>query len=125
MPISAGDTFLLRPTHNSDPHLWIVLTDPEDNPPQVVVVNLTSLRPGADLTVALNRGDHPFVRHETVVFFGDARFAEARSLDKAVGVALASRLDAVSVELLQRVQEGLLASDETPRRIKEYCRTRF
>ena len=77
MAVSCGETFFLSGTHDTEPHLWIVLTDPEGNPGEVVVVNLTSQRPGSDATVVLQRGDHPFVRHDTVVYYGDARMDTA------------------------------------------------
>jgi len=126
MSVSCGDTFLLPPTASSDPHLWIVLTDPEGNPtPQVVMVNLTSMRPGADTTVVLDRGDHSFIRHETVVYYGDARFADPGALEKGVGAGMATRHDPLNDDLLKRVQDGLLESNETPIRIKRYCHKRF
>ena len=42
-------------------HLWVVLSDPIGNPAQVVLVSLSTLREGADTTVVISPGEHPFV----------------------------------------------------------------
>lgn len=89
------------------------------------MVNLTSMRPGVDVTVVLDRGDHSFVRHRTVVYYGDAKFGRADSLDIAVGAGYATRHDPVDIDLLEQIQDGLLTSDETPAGIKKYCESRF
>ncbi len=63
-----GDTFLMpAPGGSAVPHLWIVITEPTGNPPVVIIVNITTLQQGAEQTVILQRVDHPFIRHESVV----------------------------------------------------------
>jgi hypothetical protein len=83
MIISCGDTLLPSPTQDADHHLWVTLTEPEGNPPQVVLVNLTSFRLDADATVILTPGDHPFIRHKTVINYSDAKFASTQQIDQA------------------------------------------
>ena len=81
--VSAGDTYILRKPGDGVPHLWAVLTDP-DKDDTVVIVNLTTRQPHSDDTVILHPGDHPFVLHETVVFYQDACLAKTSALTKAV-----------------------------------------
>jgi|SRR5918999_108226 hypothetical protein len=123
--IYAGRTIELPKTSGGIPHLWIVVTDPEGNPPEVVIVNLTTRQIDSDTTVVLNVGDHRYIRHETVVFYADARFA------KTAGIEAISRFpgygyhDDCSAKLLSTVRQGLLDSADTPKKIKEYCKVRF
>ena len=106
-------------------HRWIVLTEPDGDPPQVVVVNLTSRSPDSDTTVVLNVGDHPFVKRETVVYYADARFMEARAIE-AYANTPGNRFHAdCSVALLQQLRDGLRKSRFTPKKIKAYCSHHF
>ena len=119
MTISQGDTLLPgQPPH----HLWVVLTDPGDDSSKVVLVNLTSLRPNVDTTVILDRGDHPFVKHKTVINYGDAKFSSIRSINDGCENGIIKIRDPVSTKLLQRIKQGLLESKETPENVKKYCR---
>jgi len=124
--IYPGRSILMPKFSGATPHLWIILTEPEGNPPQVVIVNLTTLKPDTeDRTVILNVGDHPFIAHETVVYYVDARLATAQGilqLSKFPGYGFH---DDCSKRLLEIIRSGLLESKDTPKGIKAYCRARF
>jgi hypothetical protein len=93
-----GDCFLMpAPGLGPTPHLWILLTEPA---PECVIVSITTLREGKDQTVILQRGDHPFVRHQTCIFYGDARIVNVASirgfvvaLDGSQGATVLSRME--------------------------------
>lgn len=124
MPVNAGGTFLLPKPVNSTPHLWVVLTDPDDgHPPHVAIVNLTSSE--VDRTVVLVPGDHAFVKHETFIYYEDAKIAPAGKLPEAVTIGIASHNDDCSPELLERIQAGVFASPHCPPKIREYCQGKF
>ena len=84
-------------------------------PPKWVMVNMTTFRPNVDTTVILYIGDHPFVRHKTVINYGDAHFCEIMKINEALKKELVSIKDPVSDNLLQKIQNGLLESMETPK----------
>ena len=123
--IYAGRSIVLPKTSGATPHLWIVLTEPEGYPPEVVIVNLTTRKPDSDTTLTLNAGDHPFIEHETVVYYADARLAKAGGIEQIVKYAGYGFHDDCSSDLLKRVRRGLLDSRYTPKKIKEYCKSRF
>ena len=122
MKISCGDALLPSPNQNIDNHLWVVVTDPEGDPPSVVIVNLTSFRPGVDETVILHQGDHPFVRHKTVVNYCDARSRPTKGIEEALEKGLIKILDSATPQFIKRIKQGVLDSTETPPDIKEYFR---
>jgi hypothetical protein len=109
----------------AQPHLWIALTDPAGDPPQVVVVNLTSRRPNSDTTVVLQIGDHRFIKRETVVSYADARLVDSDVLETYAKTPGNRFDDDCSEALLRQIREGLLNSRFTPRKIKAYCAARF
>lgn len=120
--VSAGDTFVLRkPGRNSIPHLWVVVTDPDDDG-KVVIASLTTRRPHSDDTVILRRGDHLFIRHETVIFYRDAQMPMASDLMNAVHGGAATMHAPFHLDILTDIQEGLDRSPHTPNHIKEYVR---
>ena len=121
--VCAGNTYKLPVRWKSIPHLWVVLTDPDDSD-QVIMVSLTTHRKDSDETVVLHRGDHSFVRHKTVVYYQDARFASALSLTKAVRQGVATLHDSCGYDLLYKIQNGALESPHTPNDIKA-CLRRF
>jgi hypothetical protein len=124
--IRSGVCLLLpKPDKYAKDHLWIVLTDPHGDPPEVVMVSLTTKRPGSDPTTVLEPGDHPFVKHETVVSYADARIVQAGALVAILALRRDARNDDCSDGLLARIRQGLLDSPFTPNKIKDYCRAQY
>jgi hypothetical protein len=118
-----GDTVLIpAPGAGITPHLWIVVTEPTHDTHVCVIVNLTTLRNSQDQTVALNRGDHPFIVHPSAVRYSDAQFADARRLRADVAAGTAVPRQPCSPELLTLVQDGISASPYTPQKIATFCR---
>ena len=82
----AGTTFLLSA---GDIHLWIIISDPKLDPQNVLIVNLTSLGPRKEQSCVLKVGDHPWIRHDTCVNYGDSKVS---TLDKLVAARDANAL---------------------------------
>src|SRR5260370_18578464 len=118
------DTLLLPRPGQDIPYLWVILTEPDSHTRRAVMVNLTTKRPHSDVTLILRPGDHPFVRHETVVSYADARMVDAGQLEAAISSGLCRKHQAVDAATLKRIQEGLIKSPFTPNRIKTYVRAR-
>jgi hypothetical protein len=117
--LTIGDTVLLpKPGHEKE-HLWALITAPDRESGDAIMVNLTTQRPHSDTTTIIQPGEHPFVDRPTVVFYADARMVNVNTLDEGVRQNLVHQHDALSKELLQRIQHGLLASKFTPDKIKK------
>jgi hypothetical protein len=120
--LGLGDTILLPKPGQPVSHLWAIVTDLDARTGEVVIVNLTTQRPHSDPTVLLNVGDHPFVKHPTVVNFSDARFVKLTFLDQAIQSGRWSSLEPLSPALIARIQQGLVSSPHTPNKIKDRVR---
>lgn len=124
--MECGDTFLMpAPGGPATPHLWIVITQPDATGWLCVIVSVTTLRYGKDQTVVLRPGDHPFIRHDSTVFFGDSRIVDARKLDALIEAGAAMKQEACPARTLKLVQDGLLASPFTPLKVARFCRERW
>ena len=113
-----GDTLALPKPGQEKEHLFALITAPDSESGEAIMINLTTLRPHSDSTTVLQPGDHPFVDRPTVVFYADARLVKAALLETAIQQGVGRRHEPLSVGLVKRIQEGLLASPFTPARIK-------
>jgi hypothetical protein len=105
-----------------NPHLWIVLTEPQAPDFQCVIVNLTRQQPRSDNTVVVRPGDHPYVTKDSVIRYGDALIVDGRDLDGILKKHAAKSLDRCSSDLLKRIQDGAIASSFTPKKVSDFCR---
>ncbi len=107
----AVDTFIRK---DADAHLWIVLSDPSIDPEKVLIVNLTTLDARKEQICVLNRGDHPWIKHETCVNFADSIITTLAKLNAArAGGALQMRAP-LSPGLLKKIREAVLDSERIP-----------
>jgi hypothetical protein len=105
--MEAGTTFLLSA---GDIHLWIIISDPELDPQNVLIVNLTTLAPRKDQSCVLKVGDHPWIRHDTCVNFGDSNVTTLEKLIAARDANALMTQSPVSPQLLQRIRESAMNS---------------
>lgn len=109
--MDAGTTFLLSAV---DIHLWVIISDPQMDPRNVLIVNLTSLDPRKEQACVLKVGDHPWIRHDTCINYGDS---QVTTLDKLLAAQNASALNIqrpVSPDILRRIREGAMNSTKMP-----------
>jgi hypothetical protein len=110
------------PSATANPHLWIVLTEPQAPDFQCVIVNLTRQQPRSDNTVVLRPGDHPYITKDSVIRFGDALIVDARDLDGFLKKQTAKGLDRCSPNLLKRILDGAITSPFSPKKIADFCK---
>lgn len=99
-------------------HLWVVITEPFDSPPKVIIVNLTTKRLGSDETVILDIGEHNFIKHLTVISYSDAVMYPIDHIVNCVNGGSFKQSDSFSLEVLTKIQQGLLDSPHTPKKLK-------
>ena len=115
----AGDCFLIG-GHGLTPHLWLVLTDPSGDPAQVLIASCTSRRPWSDETILLDRGDHPFIRHETVLAYTEIRIVESRVIEFQLARGRITREARMRDAVLERVVDAVLTSSNTAAKFKQF-----
>jgi hypothetical protein len=118
--IHCGDTFFLEDEDGYDSHLWIVVTPPKDG--EVAIVCVTSERIHSETTVRLKVGDHPFLRHASVISYRHSRVTTVEEIEKNVKNGIAKSLAPASDALVKRAQSGLVDSDFTPNGVRYYYR---
>ena len=117
--MDCGASLLIPAPGLGNTHLWIVATAPD---PRCILVSLTTLRFDRDQTVVLHPGDHPFVRHQTVALYGDARVVSIEALQAQVRAGTAKPHLPCSNGMVKLIQAGILASPHTPRKVETFYR---
>ena len=117
--MQAGECFLIG-GHGLTPHLWIVLTQPAGDPARVLIASCTSRKPWSDDTILLDRGDHPFIRHETVIAYTEVRIVEVRVIEFQLGVGKIARKERMRRAVLDRVVRAVLNSTNTAAKFKQF-----
>lgn len=123
--VRAGGCFYLSTPRVKLGHLWLILTDPEGDPPRVVAVMLRTKKAYTDDTLILVPGDHPFLDRESCVQYSSVEFMRVDEIVKWSGRPGCGIHPDMSADLLARVRAGLLKSPYAVLRIQEYCRERF
>src|SRR3989304_525042 len=120
--LKGGDTVFMPKHADATPHLWVILTNPNVDG-LIAIVNITSLNTQPDTTTILQVGDHPFIRHASVVLYSDARIAPLLPIEQGIKMnsGLFRQLDPCSDELLKKICNGIFVSDFTPNKVIEFC----
>lgn len=74
--LDCGDTFLTG-DDSEDLHLWIIVTPPTEG--EVVTACMVTAHKKSERLVVLNVGDHPFIKHESVIAY---RWSKIRAVDE-------------------------------------------
>jgi len=121
--VHRGDTLLMPITRKpKEAHLWILVTEPTTDGTCVTVNITTPTSRRADRTIILQKGDHPFIQHESIITYADAQFETVKDLQNYVSGGTAKPKQAISPRLLRRIQDGLINSPETPYKIRDFCK---
>ena len=103
------------------PHLWVVISDANEEA-DVVVVMLTTLRARSDTTCVIQACEHPWIKHQTVVAYNIAEWQSVTRLEQLIAQRMVALQPPLSAGLLLRIQQGALDSSRTPSRIKRAIR---
>ena len=78
--IDCGNAFLIEDEDGYNCHLCIVITPP--NCGEVVIVSVTTERARSEMLVRLNKGDHPWLEHPSVISYAYSRVTTVEEIDE-------------------------------------------
>ncbi len=109
-------------------HLFILLTDPVNNPENgkvcVLLTSLSTLNPALphDPTFILNPGDHPFVTRTSYVSYAHSRIEEATKLVNGVATGEFIAKDLMDGKIVDQICAGLTISRHASPKILRFFR---
>lgn len=116
--VSPGNTFVVKaPPY----HRWVVISAPDDDG-DVLVVNLTTLKQGAeDQSCVLQPEDYPsYIKRPTVVRYNKAMQLPAERIEREAD--LIERTESIPPPALRKIQEAALKSPFLRERFKRIVR---
>lgn len=121
--LSAGDTFLLASEIGGIEHLWIIVLD-HDPSGSTIIVNATTKRAHhIDLTVILRVGDHPFITQDSIILYEESKISDVAGIKEGMKIGLVKPYPSrCTPEILAKIKRGLLDSEFTPRKVKNFYR---
>ena len=123
--MNAGDTFYpVRPEVDKT-HLHVVISVPELDPENVVVVNIETLTGDSDLACVLKPQEHAKISRDTAVDYRRARRVSLAQLEAGIKNGAVELNDPMSQECLRRIQVGAVRSERTRVGIKEILRNQI
>lgn len=107
-------------------HLFAIAVGPKQfdgygGQPHVVMVSVTSIKQDFpyDPACVIKAGEHPFIAHDSYVYYRDPRIEPLVHVQTMVDSAVWQCKEPCSPELLARIRKGLLESTRVPRHIKK------
>ena len=107
--MKAGYTFTLN-NQTIDPHLWIIISDPEVDSENVLIVSVTTDRAGKDRACCLLPSDHPWIRHSSLIAFQHAKVTTLAKLFAAMDAGQLTMHDPASTSLLKKIRDSVADS---------------
>ncbi len=111
--MKSGDTYRFakpQPGFDVNRHLWIILSDPDIDPNEILAVYMTSLKAKMDQTCILDIGDHPFITHKTTIAYNAAVVWTKDELEQALADGDIVAQVRIDDSLLTRIRFLALAS---------------
>ena len=110
--MNTGDTFHLRGHENLQPHLWVVVSDPEIDADRVLIIDFTSDAPGKDRTCVVKGGSHPCLPHDSCANYPKARILTNSELEHAKSIGALELNEPLDSALLRRIQQSAATSED-------------
>jgi hypothetical protein len=124
--VKCGDTFLLAEDAFAEgtSHLHILITDPGQDG-LCVLVSVTTRRAKSDTMVCLDKGDHEFIKHPSVITYAYSKIFEVTKLEQMVSRGEAIPKERASQRLISRAQQGMLETDRAPRDVQVFFKSAY
>jgi len=101
-------------------HIWVVLSDPRRTHGEILIANMTSLRPDSvDTECILDLEDYPLLTHSTTVAYSRHQIGRAERLEALTESGDFSVITTVSEQTLKKILEGARNSPQIPQAQKK------
>ena len=108
-------------------HLFVIITDPDDDL-NYLIVPITTLKKdinnkpfaGQDSSCILKKGEHSFIKHESWVSYAKAIKLSFSEVYNGIRKELFIRKEDVTIEVLKKIQNGAKKSKYLPAGFKSF-----
>ena len=121
--VARAGTLLIPSGPDNDPgrrHLHVVCTDPDEDGTQLIISITSWINDLCDATCIVHPHEHPWLRHQSYVFYRKARIEAATTLENGLLRGIFEQLQDMNGQTFLRIRNGVCRSPQTPRKIKRY-----
>ncbi len=111
--MTAGDCFYNKSAKSVPSHPWVIISDPDLDPDNVVIANFTDADGHHDSTCILTTEDVPWLKKRSCIAYQYAKLTSVELLKSATAQGLLFNYEKVTNEVLQRIRDGAAMSEET------------
>ncbi|MBW1649958.1 MAG: hypothetical protein JRJ44_04675 [Deltaproteobacteria bacterium] len=115
--LNVGNAFLLA-TPPNDKYLFIIIAPTENG--KFFCVNLTSKRNNSDTSCILQKEDHTFIKHDSVINYKDAREINPLIIKQLILKGDCKLYKPVSQEALNKIQDRGITSTRLKNKYKNF-----
>lgn len=108
-----GDTFLLYNLEINN-HLFVIISDPEQDPHRIATVNFTTWRADKDQSCVVDIGEHSFLTHRSCIHYDEDRLFPLDQYNSFLESGHIIPHEPVSKHLLGRILAGAKVSPHIP-----------
>ncbi len=109
----AGDCFFNQATAGVPSHPWVIISDPDLDCDNVVIVNFTDADSHHDPTCIFTPNEISWLTKRSCLAYQYAKLTSVASLESARSRGLLFNYQTVTREVLERIREGAATSEET------------
>ena len=120
LEIHPGDCYLINFPSNPTRHLQVVITSVEENTGNFVMVGIESVHKRSDRTTILHPNEHPFIKRDSAIAYRLADVYSLKWLQEKIESGNADKKEPMPLDVLKRICDGLLSSDQTRQRVREF-----
>jgi hypothetical protein len=120
--LSLGTTFLIPTPPTFDPdkkHLHILIAV-EQSTDRGLMVNFTTVKDRSDKSCVVMTGEHPFLKHQSVVNYADSKIVSLLALENGLSKRVITPHEPVSPELLKKIRDCGLKSPAIPIKNRDF-----
>lgn len=117
--MNLGDTFRFSSVIDEHQHLWVIISDPQMDAEQVLIVSFTTWASYKDQTCIVFGSEHDDLSHRSCVAYNYAMARPLSALLSAESVAHLNRKSAAHPELVRKIQDGAARSTQLARGLRE------
>jgi len=101
--------------------LWFIISDPTLDEHNILFVNLTTWKSDReqDESCTLNRGEHPFIRHKSIIDYSRAQIASLANLSALHDQNQIIIMEPVTDSVLDRIRQGIRMSQHAIHRHRQ------
>ncbi len=128
MPVRPRQTFLMEsgPQHNlKKRHLHIVCFDVDDNGDTMIVPVTSYIDTKSDPACVFESYEHSFFNHKSCIDYKESKIIQSAKLEKGIREKNIICRDDMNKQAFLKVIKGVDRSEDIPRYIKNYFKTRM